>query len=120
MSPEQIDEKFLSEIDKLEKESEKLFLQCNDIMMNISCLQQEKEKVMGRKELQYYEGLKTLKTEEGSYHGGDLNGKDCNKILLDAHAAKSVSECASLDCIATDLPEKAEGYLELFKMLANV
>jgi hypothetical protein len=120
LAPEQIDEKFLTENGKLEKESEKLFLQCNDIMMNISCMQQEKEKVMGRKEMKYYEGLKKLKTEEGSYHGGDLNGKDCNKILLDAHAAKSVNECVALECIAADLPEKAEGYLELFKILANV
>ena len=74
---------------------------------------------MRRKEMQYYEGLKKLKTEEGSYHGGDLNGKDYNKILLDAHAAKSVNECVALACIASDLPENADGFMKLFKILEN-
>ena len=88
--------------------------------MNISHLSNEQEKIMGRKELQYYKGLNVLKTEESSYHGGTLNGKDCEKILMDAHSAKTVNDCVSLSCIAEEEPEKARGYLELFKILANV
>ena len=55
--------------------------------MNISHLSNEQEKIMERKELQYYKGLKVLKT---------------------------------LSCIAEEEPEKARGYLYLFKIFANV
>ena len=54
------------------------------------------------------------------YHGGALNGKDCEKILMDVHSAKTVNDCVSLSCIDEEEPEKARGYLELFRILANV
>ena len=50
---------------------------------------------MWRKELQYYNGLKVLNTEESSYHGGALNGK--------------CYDCVSLPCFAEREPEKARG-----------
>ena len=120
ITAQEMEERFVREIHNLEEESNKLFVQCNDLSMNIDSLKSDKEKSLGRKEMQYYDGLKTLKTEEGSYHGGDLNGKDCNKILLDSHSAKTFSESVVLECIANEYPEKAKGYFELFRILANV
>ena len=34
--------------------------------------------------------------EESSYHGGAMNGKDCEKILMDAQSEKTINDCISL------------------------
>jgi hypothetical protein len=120
MTAEEIDERFSREISNLEEKSHAMFVQCNDLSMNIDSLKSDNEKSLGKKEMEYYGGLKAMKTEECSYHGGDLNGKDCNKILLDAQSALTISDSVTLACIAEELPEKAKGYFELFKILANV
>ena len=52
--------------------------------------------------------------------GGALNGKDCEKVLESALNAKTVKECPILKCLGNGLEERAEKYMKLFKVLANV
>ena len=54
------------------------------------------------------------------FPGGALNGKDCEKVLESALNAKTVNECPILKCLGNGLEERAEKYMKLFKVLANV
>ncbi len=49
-----------------------------------------------------------------------MNGKDCEKVLENAHKAETVNDCIAVACIAKEMPEKAKNYLILYKILANV
>jgi hypothetical protein len=55
-----------------------------------------------------------------SLSGGSLNGKDCEKVLESALNAKSLEECPIMKCLLNGSEEKAEKFMKLFKVLANV
>ena len=120
-SPEDIRKQFSLEITKLDTHQGKLFTDANSVLISIASEKTQQEKQMGPRLRQFYRGLQELNTEQQSYHGGALNGKDCEKVLMDAESAKtSVKDSIILICIADALPGRAKNYLELFQILANV
>ena len=137
-SKEEIDGKFQSEIDNLDLNVKKLELEINSHLMMAKNLEQRQEKNIGEYEKMYTAGLKELHTEEQSYHGkylqlyyekditlfyfagGSLNGKDVEKILSSALNSETIMECPVLNCISVNKPDRANKYLQLFKVLANV
>lgn len=83
------------------------------------CLQIEESQGPRLNRLQ--ESMMELNTKPGSYHGGDLNGVDCTKILEHVLRpdCRTYQENILLNCIA-DNSDRGVAFHEMFIILANV
>lgn len=76
----------------------------------------ELNELRGKRLQTCYLSMKELGTKEGSYHGGDLNGKDMEKILKHVLSNQNFEDNKLLDCISDD---KQKSYHRLYTILAN-
>ena len=120
LTVKQIEDKLDVTIQQLRKIEEKAIIDINSLKMFINKQQENIEQGQGPRLRQFYSGLRTLKTKEGSYHGGDLNGKDSEKILKHVLECRDYTENVLLKCIRDTDPEKAKAYHELYSILGNV
>ena len=82
-------------------------------------LQRQLEKFKGKHEKQFEDGFRTIGTEQLSYHGGQLNGKDCEKVMIDALKAASVEEFEMTKCLLQKSRETAQKHWKLFRILGT-
>lgn len=120
LTEEHIRTKMLAECEALDYNVKRLDAEAQNLMVEKTYLEHEMQRNAGKHEKEYYASLKNLNTTEASYHGGALNGKDCEKVLENAHKAETVNDCIAVASIVKEMPERAKNYLTLFKILANV
>ena len=117
-SVEEISNKFEDTIKELKCSEESIYKDKVSLDLMRQDVYHKMEKGYGTRLKTLNSSMKELGTKEASYHGGDCNGVDSEKML------KHVLECDSwrdnklLICIV-DIPAKAEAYHQMFVILAN-
>ena len=119
MSTEDVISKFHNQQEVLKTKQDKLAFEVNNYEMSVDHLKTETLNLKGKTEKIYESSLRELKTVETSYHSGQLNGKDCEKILKQCLNSENIQECVIVRCFIDVDPVLAEKFMCLFKILAN-
>ena len=115
----ELNSKFERNINEMQKYETAKTREISNLQMKIDNLNDTHERYIGRREKMFCNSLRELGTEETSYHGGDLNGKDCEKLLRHCLPIKDIKDCKFLTCIALEEPAMATNFLVLFQVLGN-
>ena len=83
-------------------------------------LEHKIDKGIGKRQKLLYDGLKTIGTQEQAFHGGDLNGKDTEKVFEYCLRNPNIDLNLIVKCIADRDPQTADRYLQMFKILADI
>ena len=118
-SGEHIEQNFLKEQRSLEQRQRILFQDINNWMCKVNQKKYELDLIRGPAEKTLEESFKNLKIAPMSYHGGSLNGKDCEKIMINARNSEKLEDFEIVKCLSEQFPERAENYWKLFKILGD-
>ena len=115
----QINNKFEEIIKTYKDEENDLIAKIRKFNMIKKSKMDQLKNLRGKRLQKCYISMKELGTKEASYHGGgDLNGKDNEKIMKHVLSCQSYKDNKLLECISDD-QQKAEKYHRLFTILAN-
>ena len=116
---EDIERKFEKEIESMKISQRELFTDINNWIGKVNQKKYELDLVRGPAEQKLEESYKNLKIAPMSYHGGSLNGKDCEKIMINARNSERFEDFEITKCLLEEFPERAENYWKLFKILGD-
>ena len=119
LSVEDIAKKFAKEIKSLDDSKNEYFYHTNNFICKLNQQRCELDLVRGPTEKKMEESFKKLNISPMSYHGGALNGKDCEKIMINAQNCSNFEEFEITKCLIDEMPETAEKYWTLFKILGD-
>ena len=119
ISVEDIERKFSKEIKSLRKSQKDLFTDINNWICKVNQKKKDLDLVRGPAETTLEESYKNLKISPMSYHGGSLNGKDCEKIMINARNSERLEDFEITKCLSEQYPERAQNYWKLFKILGD-
>ena len=120
-SDKEIIGKFHDTLKVLEKAEIRLIQEKTKLDMERQYCYHQIEEGQGPRLDRLQESMKKLNTKPGSYHGGDLNGVDCSKILEHVLRpdCRTYKENILLNCLA-DNSDRGVAFHEMFIILANV
>ena len=117
-SVDEIEEKFHTEIATLTSTRKIREGDNNNWLQKINQKKHDLDLVRGPAEKQLEESYRKAGVAPMSYHGGSLNGKDCEKILKEAVKSEKVEDFEITKCLSKN-PEMAKKFFHMFKILGN-